>query len=149
MWSNASNLKFTEEKIGKVHIEMRFVRGENKYSDGAGGVLGRARFPRNGGNIYFDDEENWTLDVYSRLWHPESRQANLLWVATHEIGHALGLDHSDKRSAIMYQYYSFEGMVRLDIDDIQAIQALYGLPGLPRLQYQDMFEVDIDTANLM
>ena len=71
---------------------------------------------------------------------------NLLVVAIHELGHALGLGHSGKTTAIMFKYKV--GEVRLDIDDIQAIQALYGAPGLPRPQHDGMEEMDIDTVIL-
>ena len=51
----------------------------------------------------------------------------MLWVATHEFGHSLGIDHSDVQGAIMYPYYTgyVEGM-KLHSDDIAAIQSLYG-----------------------
>ena len=50
-------------------------------------------------------------------------------VATHEIGHVLGLDHSPLISSVMYpehitdiSYLTFT----LDADDIEGIQSLYG-----------------------
>ena len=127
---------------------MRFVKRENKYSDGPGGVLGHGSYPRAGGDIFFDDEENWSLDSYNSLYNfLFGEETNLLFVATHELGHALGLGHSNKTKALMAPEMSLTGEVKLDIDDIQGIQALYGAPGLPRPYVEDMEEVDIETGN--
>ena len=130
---------------------MRFVGGESEDSDGLGGLRGRAYFPRSGGEIVFDDKENWSLDSYNSYNSIVSGQTNLLLVATHELGHALGLRHSEKSTALMTpgdKSLFLLGEVRLDVDDVQAIQALYGAPGLPRLQHDDMEEVDIETATM-
>ena len=109
-------------------------------------MRGSAWFPNSGGDIFLDDEENWSLDSYNRDTYGE---ANLLIVATHELGHALGLDHSEKTTALMTSKGTnrLTGEVKLDIDDIKGIQALYGAPGLPRPQVEDVEEVDIETGN--
>lgn len=47
--------------------------------------------------------------------------------AAHELGHSLGLSHSNVRRSLMAPFYrGYEENVRLDDDDIQGIKALYG-----------------------
>jgi hypothetical protein len=53
--------------------------------------------------------------------------SNVLMAATHELGHSLGLDHSDAPDAIMGPIYPpFKKDRKLSQDDVRAIQAIYG-----------------------
>lgn len=72
------------------------------------------------GRAHFDDAETFT--------HNSPRGTNLLWTATHEFGHVLGLDHSSDRDAIMFPYYPdfYHPNLSLEPDDIAGIQSLYG-----------------------
>ena len=68
----------------------------------------------------FDLAENWILP------NEEERGIVLRTVAAHEIGHLLGLHHSDDRSALMYPYVN--DALKPRQDDINKIQRLYGKP---------------------
>ncbi|XP_072897773.1 matrix metallopeptidase 23bb isoform X3 [Hemitrygon akajei] len=58
---------------------------------------------------------------------------DLVQVAAHEIGHALGLMHSRNMSALMHPNATFTGQRRITQDDIWGIQRLYGCIDKKRL----------------
>lgn len=45
----------------------------------------------------------------------------------HEIGHSLGLSHSQQEDSIMYSFYQYDLAPELSYDDILAVQSIYGL----------------------
>ena len=72
------------------------------------------------GDVHFDDDEDF------RIGTPKG--TDLLWVATHEIGHSLGLEHSNQLGAIMYPWYQgYKKDFKLQPDDASGIRALYGM----------------------
>ena len=81
--------------------------------------------PGIGRDLHFDAEENWT-DQETPPGH------NLFVVAAHEIGHCLGLTHSQSADSIMYPTYKIElSKQSLDVlsqEDIERIQKAYGKP---------------------
>ena len=137
LWSNVTNLNFTQEETGFVHIDIKFTTGDPL--DGPGVLRAFAESPHvAGGEIIFDDDEIWTVE---RPIPVDGR--DLLTVATHEIGHALGLAHSLKKSAIMADGRENMEIPQLDVDDVAAIQSLYGVPGEERPHYENLKDVEL------
>lgn len=127
-WADVSGLSFSKARSAdtadiKISFGSRTHGGSSERTcgypfDGKGKVLAHAFFPSDG-RAHFDEDEYYTDGT--------SEGTNLLWVATHEFGHALGIEHSDVRNAIMYPYYTgYVADMKLQEDDIAAIQSLYG-----------------------
>lgn len=100
--------------------------GDSYPFDGQNGVLAHAFYPppNSGslaGDVHFDEDENWTNITQVS----GSQPIDLQTVALHEIGHSLGLAHSNVSSAIMYAYYGGSRRA-LAQDDIDGIRVIYG-----------------------
>ena len=131
MWSKVVPLTFTETTKDDADIKIKFItgysHGDNYPFDGTGGTLAHAFYPYNNrgnaGDVHFDEAETFTLRNRSGV--------NLLWVAVHEFGHSLGLDHSFHPKAVMNAFYKgYSKQLQLHSDDIQGIQQLYGKPNV-------------------
>lgn len=135
-WANLSTLTFTEvdnPRDADIELEWSISSPELGWP---GDVLAFATFPSDGGDVVFDDAEPWT--AYDR------GSFDLFLVATHEIGHALGIDHSSVPNALMYPVLTPQ--VRgLTEDDQGAIQALYGTPEQRRPE-QEPQNVPVDET---
>lgn len=71
------------------------------------------------GDAHFDDDELFTTGTPNGI--------NLDWVAVHEFGHSMGLEHSNVRESIMYPWYKgYFPNIELTEDDILGIQDIYG-----------------------
>lgn len=141
-WADASGLEFKQIRgpedggIVKADIELSWAN-ENKSADnamrfdGPGGVLGKG----GDGFVVFDEFELWTTDVkqVSEIFDPSTwvdgkPAISLPYAALHEIGHALGLDHSNEVNHVMSPYYTPK-QLNLSEQDKARIQELYGNDG--------------------
>jgi chitinase len=81
----------------------------------------------NGSNTIIDAEIRFNA-AYSTTYSPVS---NFDTTATHEVGHSIGLDHSDVQGQVMSgpPLTSYDGLSALGPDDIAGCVRLYGAPG--------------------
>ncbi|MBA0559826.1 hypothetical protein Golob_016770 [Gossypium lobatum] len=120
-WAAVSSFTFREANPSDIVMGFhRRSHGDNFPFDGPGNVLAHAFAPRDG-RLHYDADENWSTSNAI-----QQNQFDLESVAIHEIGHILGLGHSEDPNAIMYAYFS-PGTIKRNLgrDDIDGIRALY------------------------
>tara|TARA_Y100001960_G_C14521369_1_gene751464 strand:- start:139 stop:876 length:738 start_codon:yes stop_codon:yes gene_type:complete len=111
--------------------------------DGRGGVLGQTTVPVSGGLskviVGLDVEEDWFLEGDA-----PSNKIDFSSTVTHEVGHAIGIDHSQSSEALMNANYS-TSIFELQKDDIDAAVHIYGENDLARIEVYRFFNPKIGS----
>ena len=133
VWAAVAGVSFSQtsqpNRARSIDISFRGI-------DGSGGTLAEGYYPndvnppRIAGDIQFDASEIW--EIGNALG---DAAMDLVLTATHEIGHALGLDHSDASDSLMAPTIAsdqeFRGLAQTDVDAIRALYAPAGSSTTP------------------
>ncbi|GIY90400.1 matrix metalloproteinase-21 [Caerostris darwini] len=129
MWGEVIPLIFQEDTrspVDDVDVLIAFGRGEHlncpNHFDGFGGQLSHAIKMSANAEIHVDDDEYLTVG--------SDQGTNLIKVAVHEVGHALGLFHTSRNYSIMYAIYSQvipNNNFELGWEDRKLVQHFYGI----------------------
>lgn len=128
-WAAVTPLTFTEVSVDdNPDIQIGWRPADDTDLSMVGGTLAHADFPPGCGvvtdtlpkPIHFDDSEHrWRIGSFPNSFDIET-------VALHEIGHILGLAHSDVPDAVMFASVGANRTKRdLTADDIAGVQGLY------------------------
>ena len=123
-WEAVANIKYTETSSDNADVLITTGSGRRDGFDGPNGVLAYAYLPDGRDSqlkLVFDASETFVLST-------DERGLLVKNIFEHEVGHINGLEHSRRKTALMYPTYSSRiGRPQLD-DDIPRIVDLYGEP---------------------
>lgn len=130
-WSAVANLTFVEvADLGEAFNAATQLSGDLRFGGhnmgGAGGTLAHGFYPPNNGDSAAGDMHYDTTDCWEAAFDGTGDLCfSIFQVTAHEIGHALGLDHTAVPGSLMNPFYS-EAFSGPQADDIAGMQFIYG-----------------------
>ena len=130
VWESVADIRFIHSEDNR-NVDIRFGWLD---IDGPGRILGQTTIPAigplSGVLVGFDINENWFVSG-----DDSDSNVNFSTTAIHEIGHAIGIGHSELEGALMNANYSRD-VDRLHLDDVNAVVEIYGAT--------DIVKIDVD-----
>jgi len=121
-WAEVSNIDFVEISDSVASN----IRIGKSYLDGFGKTLAETTVWPSSNTLSIIKAATVVIDSADQAKPTDALSTPLGFLSTtiHELGHAIGLDHSANTNAIMYPYYN--GKIDLSSEDINGAQAIYG-----------------------
>ncbi|KAI9110929.1 hypothetical protein K1719_018049 [Acacia pycnantha] len=143
-WASVIPVSFVEaDDYAFADIKIGFYSGDHGDGEPFDGILGvlAHSFSPESGRLHLDAAETWAVNFRSEK---SPVAVDLESVATHEIGHLLGLSHSTMKEAVMYPSLKpRDKRAELNMDDIKGVQSLYG--SNPKFKYESSLESDMSA----
>jgi hypothetical protein len=140
VWEAAGNIDLIEVPDSS-HSGIRFGAA---WLDGRGGTLAEATVWQDAGGII--GKATVIFDSGDLTSGNLAASGGFRSTAAHELGHAIGLDHSANPGALMYPYYN--GLTALSPEDAGGAQAIYGAPSAAAapLVFADLSATELDEV---
>lgn len=128
-WSSVANLTFVQVADDGAAFNAATNSGNIRLGlhtfDGPNGTLAHGYYPPNNGgsaagDIHFDLGDIWKVGFGGAGF-------DIFQVLAHELGHALGLNHTSVPGSLMNPFYT-EAFLGPQADDIAGMQFIYGAP---------------------
>ena len=126
-WSAVANISFMQIADNGIAFNgagaMADIRLGGHFFDGPGSGLAHGFYPpansvTAAGDIHFDSDDLWKIGIGGPGF-------DIFTVLAHEIGHAIGLDHTAVAGSLMNPFYS-EAVNGPQADDIAGARFIYG-----------------------